>query len=164
MARVERLLSPSIEDMGYALVRVRMMGGRSRPTLQVMAERRDGAEMTVDDCAALSRAVSALLDVEDPIPAAYLLEVSSPGIDRPLVRLGDFERFAGHEARLETAQPIDGRRRYKGRLLGVEGERIRLALDGDAARVVEIPFSALAEAKLVLTDELIRDSLKQRGR
>jgi ribosome maturation factor RimP len=164
MARVERLLAPSIEDMGYALVRVRMMGGKSRPTLQVMAERLDRAEMRVDDCASLSRAISALLDVEDPIPGAYVLEVSSPGIDRPLVRLADFERFAGFEARLETTRPIDGRRRYKGRLMGLAGDRIRIALDGDAERVTEVPFAELMEAKLVLTDELIRDSLRQRGR
>ena len=163
MARVERMLSPSIEDMGYALVRVRMMGGKGRPTLQVMAERQDAGEMTVDDCASLSRAISALLDVEEPIPGAYTLEVSSPGIDRPLVRPADFERFAGYEAKLETARPIAGRRRFRGKLLGLAGDRVRLALGGDAADVAEIALAELAEAKLVLTDALIRESLKQRG-
>jgi len=163
MARVERMLSPSIEDMGYALVRVRMTGGKGRPTLQVMAERQDAGEMTVDDCASLSRVISALLDVEEPIPGAYTLEVSSPGIDRPLVRPADFERFAGYEAKLETARPIAGRRRFRGKLLGLAGDRVRLALGGDAADVAEIALAELAEAKLVLTDALIRESLKQRG-
>lgn len=163
MTRVERMLSPSIEDMGYALVRLRMMGGKQRPTLQVMAERADGTDMSVDDCAKLSRVISALLDVEDPIAGSYLLEVSSPGLDRPLVRAADFERFAGQEARLETVRPIDGRRRFKGCLLGLDGARVRIRLDSDPGRVAEIPLAEVAEAKLVLTDELIRTALKQRS-
>lgn len=162
-ARVERMLSPMIEDMGYALVRVRMMGGQHRPTLQVMAERGDGAEMSVEDCASLSRAISALLDVEDPIASSYVLEVSSPGIDRPLVRRADFERFAGHEARLKTVRPIDGRRRFGGRLLGLEGDVVRIQLTDGSERVADIPFAEVAEAKLVLTDELIRMTLRQRS-
>lgn len=160
---VEELIAPSVEAMGYALVRVRLMGGKVRPTLQVMAERRDGAEMGVDDCADLSRAISALLDVEDPISGSYLLEVSSPGIDRPLVKAADFERFAGYEAKLETRRALDGRKRFRGRLLGLEDGSVHLALgDGSGARA-EIPLADVAEAKLVLTDELIETALKRRG-
>ena len=161
-AQIERLIAPSVEAMGYALVQVRFIGGRHHPTLQVMAERQDEAEMTVDDCAELSRAISALLDVEDPVPTAYQLEVSSPGIDRPLLRLEDFSRFAGHEARIETERMIDGRKRFKGKLLGVADSRIRLSL-GDDGGDAEIPFADVSKAKLVLTDELIAQSLKRRG-
>lgn len=161
-AEVARLVAPSAEAMGYALVQVRFMGGRHHPTLQVMAERKDGADMTVEDCAELSRAISALLDVEDPVPGSYQLEVSSPGIDRPLVRLEDYERFAGHEARLETERLVDGRKRFKGKLLGVADGRVRLALS-DTGAAAEIPFAEIAKAKLVLTDELIAQSLKRRG-
>lgn len=161
-AQVERLIAPSVEAMGFVLVQVRFIGGRNHPTLQVMVERRDEAEMTVEDCAELSRAISALLDVEDPVPTSYQLEVSSPGIDRPLVRLEDYERFAGHAARLETERPIDGRKRFKGKLLGVADGRIRLSLD-DTGTDAEIPFADVSKAKLVLTDELIAQSLKRRG-
>lgn len=161
-AQVERLIAPSAEAMGYALVQVRFIGGSSRPTLQIMAERTDGAEMTVDDCADLSRAVSALLDVEDPVPGAYRLEVSSPGIDRPLVRLEDYQRFAGQEARIETERLIDGRKRFKGKLLGVDDGRVRLSLS-DTGAEAEIPLADVTKAKLVLTDELIAQSLKRRG-
>lgn len=161
-AQVERLIAPSVDAMGYALVQVRFIGGRNHPTLQVMAERKDEAEMTVEDCAEISRAISALLDVEDPVPTAYQLEVSSPGIDRPLVRLEDYSRFAGHEARLESERMIDGRKRFKGELLGVSGDRIRMRLS-DVDAEVEIPFADVSKAKLVLTDELIAQSLKRRG-
>jgi ribosome maturation factor RimP len=161
-AQVERLIAPSADAMGYALVQVRFIGGSSRPTLQVMAERKDGVEMTVDDCADLSRAVSALLDVEDPVPGAYRLEVSSPGIDRPLVRLEDYQRFAGHEARVETERLIDGRKRFKGKLLGVDEGRVRMSLSDTGAEAA-IPFADVSKAKLVLTDELIAQSLKRRG-
>jgi ribosome maturation factor RimP len=115
--------------------------------------------MTVDDCADLSRAISAVLDVEDPLPGSYLLEVSSPGMDRPLVRIGDFERFAGYEARIETGRPIDGRKRFRGKLLGVSQGIVKIALDGAQA---EVPFEDIAAAKLVVTDSLIEASLKQR--
>ena len=164
LARVQAMIAPSIEAMGYDLVRLKMMGGKNRPTLQIMADRDDGGEMTVEDCADLSRAISALLDVEDPIPDAYELEVSSPGIDRPLVCLADFDRFAGHVAKVEMARPIDGRKRYRGRLLGNEGDMVRLALDDDAGSVAELPFGDVADAKLVLTDELIRAALKESER
>jgi len=137
--------------MGYEIVRVHLSGGQ-RPVLQVMAERADGAPMTVDDCADISRTVSALLDVEDPIQGAYSLEVSSPGIDRPLTRLKDFERYAGFEARVETRGPIDGRRRFRGVLKGVAGETVRLEVEGGLA---ELPFDGILRAKLVLTDALI---------
>ena len=150
--RVQRIIAPTISAMGYEIVRVQLSGGR-RPVLQVMAERTDGAPMTVDDCADISRTMSALLDVEDPISGAYHLEVSSPGIDRPLTRLKDFERFAGHEARIETRALIDGRRRFKGVLRGVAGEVVRVEAEDGA--VTELPFSGILRAKLVLTDALM---------
>jgi len=151
-AAIERLIGPSAEAMGYEIVRVLLTGNR-RPRLQIMAERADGSGMIVDDCARLSRAVSAILDVEDPIAGSYELEVSSPGIDRPLTRPADFDRFAGFEARLETAvAAADGRRRWTGRLLGLDGKSVRLATaDGEIA----VPLADLAKAKLLLTDELI---------
>jgi ribosome maturation factor RimP len=155
--RIARLIAPPLEAMGFDLVRVRFGGGR-RPVLQIMAERPDGT-MTVEDCAEVSRAVSAVLDVEDPIPGEYLLEVSSPGIDRPLTRLADFERFKGFEAKVELALPMDGRKRFRGRLDGLTAdEEVRLA-DTEGGNVL-LPFHAIADAKLVLTDELIAASLK----
>jgi len=149
--KISEMITPSLEAMGYEVVRVLVSGNRS-PTLQIMVERRDDVSMTVDDCAEVSRTVSALLDVEDPIPTAYRLEVSSPGIDRPLTKKTDFDRFAGFEARLETAQPIEGRRRFQGRLVGLDGEDVRIALaDGER----RIAYDAIKKAKLVLTDELL---------
>lgn len=156
--RIERLIEPALVAMGYELVRVAMQGGESRPTLQVMAERKDGVAMSVDDCADISRTISALLDVEDPIASAYTLEVSSPGIDRPLVKRADFERFAGFEARIETVSPVSGRKRFRGRLMGVAGEDVRLREPEKAAGAEEetlVPLAAIARAKLVLTDDLI---------
>jgi ribosome maturation factor RimP len=150
-AQIETLIAPSLEAMGYRVVRIAFTGGR-RPTLQVMAERGDDRPMTVDDCEGISHAVSALLDVADPIADAYQLEISSPGIDRPLVRREDYERFAGFEAKLELARPVDGRKRFRGRLLGVEGDAVKLLL-GEVP--VLLPLDAVARAKLVLTDELI---------
>lgn len=158
--RLDALISPTLESMGYELVRV-MFQGKSRPTLQVMAERKDGRSMTVDDCAEISRSLSALLDVEDPIAGAYVLEVSSPGIDRPLTRPGDFAAWAGFEARVETDQPIDGRRRFKGRLLGVDGDgRVGIATEAGEAN---IPLGAVRSAKLVLTDDLIAAVTEDQG-
>jgi ribosome maturation factor RimP len=160
MAEIARMIAPSLEAMGYDVVRVRMTGG-GRPVLQVMAERLDGQEMTVDHCAEISRAVSALLDVEDPIAGAYVLEVSSPGIDRPLTRLNDFVRFAGHEAKLEVGQPVDGRKRFRGRLVGLEGDQLRVATeDGDRL----LPVAEIRSAKLVLSDSLIADATKRQNR
>ncbi len=149
--RISELIGPTLDAMGYELVRVMSTGGR-RPTLQIMAERIDRAGMTVDDCAEISRAVSALLDVEDPIDSAYQLEVSSPGIDRPLIKPADFERFSGFEARVETDRQIEGQRKFRGRLLGIADQAVRLALP-EGERL--IPISAIRKAKLVLTDELL---------
>jgi ribosome maturation factor RimP len=153
---IDRLIAPTLAGMGYALVRARLSSG-GRRTLQVMAERSDGATMKVEDCAEISRALSALLDVEDPIEGAYDLEVSSPGIDRPLVRLDDFARFAGFDAKIEMARPIEGRKRFLGRLDGVNAGSVRIDLgDGDVAA---LPYEDIREAKLVLTDELIAASM-----
>ncbi len=154
----KELIAPTIEAMGYAVVRVRLSGLRSL-TLQVMVERGDGAPMTVDDCAAVSDAVSALLDVEDPIAGSYLLEVTSPGIDRPLVRPADYTRFAGFEAKLETETPIAGRKRFRGRLIGYTDPVVRIDI-GSAEGSVEVPLAAIRSAKLVLTDALIAASGK----
>ncbi|MEW5729579.1 MAG: ribosome maturation factor RimP [Pseudomonadota bacterium] len=149
--RLEELIAPSLESMGYELVRVQFQG-RQRPTLQVMADRKDGRPMTVDDCADISRSLSALLDVEDPIAGAYVLEVSSPGIDRPLTRAKDFDAWAGFEAKVEALLGVDGRKRFRGHLLGLDGETVRLRIEtGEVA----IPLDDIKSAKLVLTDELI---------
>ena len=149
--RVEALIGPIVEAMGFSLVRVQILG-RSRPRLQVMAERTDGESMLVEDCAAISRAVSAVLDVEDPIAGAFILEVSSPGIDRPLVRLADFDRFVGFEAKVEMDLAVDGRRRFQGRLLGTEGDAVRLRMEDSE---VVLPYADIRRAKLVLTEELL---------
>jgi ribosome maturation factor RimP len=148
---IARIIEPSLDAMGYRVVRI-MLTGMRRPTLQVMAERRDDRPMTVDDCAQISRSVSALLDVADPIAGAYMLEVSSPGLDRPLVRPEDYDRFAGFETRIELAAPQDGRKRFKGRLLGRDGAEVRLVTEGGEVR---LPLAAIARAKLILTDDLL---------
>jgi ribosome maturation factor RimP len=150
--KISAIIEPSLGAMGYALVQVRLSEG-GRRTLQIMAERTDGKNMTVDDCADISHSVSALLDVEDPIEGAYTLEVSSPGIDRPLVKLADFVRFKGFEAKLETKLSVASRKRFKGRLKDVEGETIVMQTVEGA--VVNIPFHSVQSAKLLLTDELI---------
>ena len=159
--RLAEIITPVIEDMGFELVRVRFMGGKSK-TVQIMAERPEGG-IEVDDCANISTAVSATLDVEDPIEDAYTLEVSSPGIDRPLTRLKDFDTWDGYEAKLETTEMIDGRRRFKGTLQGTEGGEVLIEIDvnGEAA-TIGLQFDWLSDAKLILTDELIRDVLKNR--
>jgi ribosome maturation factor RimP len=150
-SRLQDLITAPLEAMGYELVRVQFQG-KTHPTLQIMAERADGAGMTVDDCAEISRSLSALLDVEDPIQGGYVLEVSSPGIDRPLTRPKDFQAWAGFEAKLETLVAVDGRKRFRGRLLGLEQDSVRIALDTGEALV---PLADMKSAKLVLTDELI---------
>ena len=155
--RMAEIISPVIEDMGFELVRVRLMGGKTA-TLQIMAQRPDGG-IEVDECANISTAVSAVLDVEDPITEAYTLEVSSPGIDRPLTRLKDFDEFEGYEAKLETADLIDGRKRFKGVLAGTEDNDVLINIEEGT---VGLNFDWLADAKLVLTDELIKDMLKAR--
>lgn len=159
--RLAELTRPMIESLGYELVRLRFSGSKN-PILQIMAQRPDGS-MDVDACGEISTAVSALLDVEDPVVEAYTLEVSSPGIDRPLTRLQDFEQWAGHVARLETGELIDGRRRFKGTLDGVEGDEVLITLDGDPETpTIGLKFDWLEDARLILTDELIRDALKGR--
>jgi ribosome maturation factor RimP len=157
--RIQRIIAPTVEDMGYDIVRVQI-SGMQRPTLQIMAERRDDGAMTVEDCAEISRAVSAVLDVEDPIASAYTLEISSPGIDRPLTRLKDYERFAEFEARVETRFPIDGRKRFRGLLRGVADEAVQIETD---TGMVAIPFADIQRGKLVLTDALIAASLGKSG-
>ena len=151
------LIDPIIIDMGFELVRLRLMSGKEI-TLQIMAIRPNGF-INVDECADLSTAISALLDVEDPIIDSYSLEVSSPGIDRPLTRMKDFEEFEGYDARLETVELIDGRKRFKGTLAGTNGSEIMINVDEGT---IGLEFEWLAEAKLILTDELIKEMLKQR--
>ena len=138
--------------MGYELVRIAVLG-RVRPTVQIMADRADGGQISVADCGAISRALGAVLDVEDPIPGAWSLEISSAGIDRPLTRVKDWNRFAGHLARAETTAPISGRRRFSGVVLGADNRAARLRLD-DGNEIV-LPLAAIKRAKLVLTDALI---------
>jgi ribosome maturation factor RimP len=148
---IAQAIEPSLESMGYRLVRVVITSGR-RATLQVMAERLDDRPMTVDDCAQISHSVSALLDVADPIAGAYMLEISSPGIDRPLVRPEDYDRFSGFEARIELTRPLEGRKRFRGRLLGTSAGNVRLATETGET---QLPLHEVARAKLVLTDDLL---------
>lgn len=161
-ARVAAIAEPVLLGMGYRLVRVKIFG-LDGCTVQIMAERADGT-MTVEDCEDISRALSPVLDVADPIDRAYRLEVSSPGLDRPLVRRSDFERYAGHQLKVEMAAAIDGRRRFRGLLLGVDGEAARIRRDDAApgeANEILLPIEDIAEAKLVLTDALIAESLRR---
>lgn len=148
---IAQMIEPSLMAMGYRLVRVVVTSGR-RATLQVMAERLDDTPMTVDDCALISHSVSAILDVADPIAGAYTLEISSPGIDRPLVRPEDYDRFSGHQVKIELNGPVEGRKRFRGRLLGLAGGDVRLATEVGEAR---FPLAAVARARLVVTDELV---------
>jgi ribosome maturation factor RimP len=160
-ARVAAIIEPVLADLGYRLVRVRLLGMNGL-TLQIMAERPDGT-MTVEDCEAVSRAVSPVLDVEDPVDKAYHLEVSSPGIDRPLARRSDFDRWAGFEAKIELSVPVEGRKRFRGWLLGTRGAdggvRLLQPLE-NGTQEIWFPLDTLAEAKLVLNDALIRESLR----
>ncbi|MEK9672020.1 MAG: ribosome maturation factor RimP [Rhodospirillaceae bacterium] len=148
---IASIIEPALKALGFDLVRV-LVSGQQRLKLQIMAEPATGEAMTVDHCAQISRTVSALLDVEDPIERAYTLEVSSPGIDRPLVKLADFDRFAGFDARIEMRVPVDGRRRFSGRLMGVKDGRVVVAVEEGA---VELPFEDVSRSKLLLTDELL---------
>ncbi|TNJ45570.1 ribosome maturation factor RimP [Phaeobacter sp. B1627] len=159
--RLAEIITPVIEDLGYELVRLRLMSGKTT-TLQIMADKPDGG-IEVDDCAKISNAVSATLDVEDPILDAYALEVSSPGIDRPLTRLKDFDMFEGYEAKLETTELIDGRRRFKGELAGVEDDEVLINIEDQGEQLtIGLKFDWLSDAKLVLTDDLIKEMLRQR--
>jgi len=161
-ARVAAIAEPVIEQLGYRLVRVRVSGAEGC-TVQIMAERPDGS-MTVEDCETVSRALSPVLDVTDPVDRAYRLEISSPGIDRPLVRKSDFDRYVGHLAKIETAMPIQGRKRFRGLLVGTEGDAARIrrddAVEGEEAEVL-LPIEEMSEAKLVLTDELVTEALRR---
>jgi ribosome maturation factor RimP len=161
-ARIAAIVEPVLEGLGYRLVRVRV-SGLDGCTVQIMAERPDGT-MTIDDCEAASRAISPVLDAADPVDRAYRLELSSPGIDRPLVRRSDFERYAGHLVKLEMAVPVDGRRRFRGLLLGTKGDAAHIrrndAAPGEPEEVL-LPIEEMLEAKLVLTDALIAQSLKR---
>jgi ribosome maturation factor RimP len=154
--KVIELIEPAAAELGYRLVRVRVSGLKHK-RLQIMAEREDGF-FNLDDCEALSHAISPVLEATDPIQGEYDLEISSPGIDRPLVRLEDFERFAGHEAKIETLAMIDGRRRFKGVLAGIESGNVRITIE-DAQ--FAIPFTQLSEARLLLTEKLIQEDLKR---
>ena len=167
IAQIERLIEPPLKALGFDLVRARLTG-RNPPTLQVMIERiapsggiGDGG-ITVDHCAEASRTLSAILDVEDPIAGGYQLEVSSPGIDRPLVRLDDYRRLSGHEAKIEMHDVIGGRKRFRGTLAGVDGDCVKIDLKGDEG-LSELPFDGIAAAKLILTDALIAQTLKSQG-
>ena len=155
--RIAEIITPVVEDMGFEVVRIRLMTGKES-ILQVMAQSPDGT-IEVDDCGKISTAISAVMDVEDPILDAYNLEVSSPGIDRPLTRLKDFAQWDGFEAKIETDELIDGRRRFKGQLAGVEGDEVLITI---SEGTIGLKFEWLSDAKLVLTDELIRDVLRGR--
>jgi len=161
-ARVAAIATPVLNDLGYRLVRVRV-SGTSGCTVQIMAERPDGS-MSIEDCETASRALSPVFDAEDPIDREYRLELSSPGIDRPLVRRSDFERYAGHEMKVEMTFALDGRKRFRGLLLGVDGEAARIrrkdAAEGEPADVL-LPIADMAEARLVLTDALITEALRR---
>jgi len=161
-ARIAQIIGPAVRGAGYQLVRIRLLG-QTGMTLQIMAERPDGT-MTVQDCEELSRLVSPVLDVEDPIDKAYTLEVSSPGIDRPLVRKTDFETAKGHLAKIETSMLVADRKRFRGRIAEIDADGVTIERDlasyGDEP-MVKVPFDALAEARLVLTDDLVRDALRR---
>jgi ribosome maturation factor RimP len=163
-ARVAAIVEPVLADLGFRLVRIKV-SGLNGCTVQIMAERPDGT-MTVEGCEQISRALSPVLDLEDPIERAYNLEVSSPGIDRPLVRAGDFARWAGHEAKIETVRPVDGRKRFRGVVQGVEGDAVVLDLPDaqeGAEPQVRLALADLADARLILTDALIREALRRGG-
>ena len=161
-AEVAAIVEPVLGDMGFRLVRVKIQGdGRDR-TVQLMAERPDGS-ITVDDCEAISKGISPVLDVANPVSGAYRLEISSPGIDRPLVRPSDFEDWSGHEAKIELQEPVDGRRRFKGVLEGFEDGEVRIKADTgeQGIQLLGLPVHLISDAKLVLTDELIREALQR---
>ena len=155
--KISAIISPIIETLGYELVRIRLVPGETS-TLQIMADRKSG-EIDVEDCSIISRDISVLLDVEDPINDAYILEVSSPGIDRPLTRLKDFSNWQGYEVKLETYELINGQRRFKGEIYNIEKDNITLANNG---KFIELSFELISEAKLILTDNLIKDVLRNR--
>lgn len=157
---LEERVAPTLDAMGFEVVRIALIGSVGRRTLQVMADRKDGGQISVEECAQISQTLSAIFDVEDPVPGAYDLEVSSAGIDRPLTRAKDFAAYAGFEAKVETKTPISGRRRFRGILGGLVGDAIVISVDGAKT---EIPINAIGTAKLVMTDELIEASAGRRS-
>ena len=159
--RLVELLDPVAEAAGYEIVRLRLMGGEHARRLQIMAETPDG-EMVVEDCARLSRAISEVMDAADPISGEYTLEVSSPGVDRPLTRLKDFVTYEGHEARIELDRVAEGRKRFRGVLAGIEGDNIGIDLEGEEATAM-VPFSWIVDAKLILTDALMKRGAEERA-
>lgn len=159
--RLVELLDPVAEAAGYEIVRLRLMGSDHARRLQIMAETPDG-EMVVEDCARLSRAISEIMDAADPISGEYTLEVSSPGVDRPLTRLKDFVTYEGHEARIELDRVAEGRKRFRGVLAGVEGDNIGIDLEGEEATAM-VPFSWIVDAKLILTDALMKRGAEERA-
>ena len=159
--RLVELLDPVAEAAGYEIVRLRLMGGENARRLQIMAETPDG-EMVVEDCARLSRAISEVMDAADPISGEYTLEVSSPGVDRPLTRLKDFATYEGHEARIELDRVAEGRKRFRGVLAGVDGDNIGIDLEGEEATAM-VPFSWIVDAKLILTDALMKRGAEERA-
>ncbi|MDO9432349.1 MAG: ribosome maturation factor RimP [Pseudomonadota bacterium] len=159
--RLVELLDPVAEAAGYEIVRLRLMGGENARRLQIMAETPDG-DMVVEDCARLSRAISEIMDAADPIAGEYTLEVSSPGVDRPLTRLKDFVTYEGHEARIELDRVAEGRKRFRGVLAGIEGDNIGIDLEGEEATAM-VPFSWIVDAKLILTDALMKRGAEERA-
>ncbi len=156
---IQKLVEPIIENMGYEVVRITTIG-KQNPTLQIMIERKDRKDITVDDCASVSRVVSEILDEKDPIDGEYSLEVSSPGLDRPLTKREHFERFSGYEAKIETFAEVGGRKRFRGRIIGVDNKnQILFEMDGET---YEIPFDNISKAKLVLTDELLNSYMEEK--
>ena len=155
--KIEKLIGPAIGGLGYNVVRVQLSGTK-RKTFQVMAERQDDAGMTVEDCAIISREVSAILDVDDPITGRYSLEVSSPGIDRPLVKRRDFERYAGFDARVDMNLAVNGRKKFKGKLLGLHADLVEIKVKEET---FELPYGDIRQAKLLLTDELLAAAASQ---
>lgn len=153
--KVAEIIEPSLNGMGFQLVRVLYQSG----TLQVTAEREDGS-LSIEDCTEISNTVSALLDVADPIKSRYTLEVSSPGLDRPLTRLSDYERFSGQNAKIELSEPLDGRKRFKGLLKGANGTMVRIEIEGE---LVELPFASIAQGKLEIMDDPLQRSPKKKS-
>ena len=161
-ASIADLVEPSLEDMGFRLVRVQLMGREHAQTVQIMADRPDGT-ISIDDCETISRQLSPLLDAFDPIPSAYRLEISSPGIDRPLVRAADFEDWSGYEAKIELRELLDGRRRFRGILEGFDNSEVRIEVELDqiGRQILGLPIELIESARLVLTDELVQESLRR---
>ncbi len=157
--RIEALITPAIAAMGYELVRLKLMGGAKQPTLQIMADRLDGASISVEDCTRLSHSIGALLEVEDPLKTAYMLEISSAGIDRPLTKPEHYPRQIGKEIKVETALPIEGRRRFKGTLEAVEEDQIILRMDGEAC---VLPFNNIHSAQLVFSEDLLKTKAQKK--